>query len=177
MCSNMKTAPRVPHRNKGKGHAQEAQKRSSFEVAKTPACSESAVEAQTAGVRSGVRSLPLLPLAAAGWPIELTNITLACFCSIIIIIIRRAHPHAGFMLLAQTLKLPGIYIPVFALSRIPARFLFLASRQQTCYSRRSRFSWRPPAAAACGGGLRPPGAGGLALFFEAAKRPRIVSRR
>jgi len=43
------------------------------------------------------------------------------------------------------------WIPVFSLSQISARFLCLASRQQTCHSRRSRFPWRPHAAAvACG---------------------------
>ena len=39
----------------------------------------------------------------------------------------------------------------FVISRISARFLCLASRQQAFYSRRSRFSWRPPPQAAAGG--------------------------
>jgi len=53
------------------------------------------------------------------------------------------------------------WIPVSALSRIPARFLCLASRQKACYSRRSRFSWWPR------GGRKIP----------QTKRPRSISRR
>ena len=70
MFSNTKTTPRGSHEYqlvKGKGYAQKTQKSSSFGVANTPACSESAVEAQTAGAGFGVRSLPLLPSSLRRW--------------------------------------------------------------------------------------------------------------